>query len=158
MRHAKAERGDARTPDFDRPLSERGRRDAPLVGERLLRLGIVPEDLVTSPARRALETAELLADVLGVPASGVRRDPRIYDAGAGTLLDVVQSTPDRHRSLMLVGHNPGLSELAQELARGFDAELQTCAALVIDLPAEGWEAVRRRAGRVVHLEFPKRVP
>jgi phosphohistidine phosphatase len=111
VRHAKAADGDL---DIERPLSPRGLRDADEIGHWLAGLALVPDRVVTSPARRTVQTWAHAASVLG---SGVDplTDARIYDNTAPTVLSVIHETPDAVHSLVLVGHNPSMTELVLAL-------------------------------------------
>ena len=114
LRHAKSD-WSGTTPDVDRPLAQRGRTQAPLAG-RWLAGHADPIDLaVVSPARRAREAWELASAQLS-PEPPMRSDDRVYAAPAATLLDIVHEVPDDVRTLILVGHNPGMEQLASLLA------------------------------------------
>jgi phosphohistidine phosphatase len=118
MRHAKAERGDAYDTDFERPLTERGRRDAPAMGAWLARHGPQPDRVVSSPAGRCRETAELVCAGVGIPADAILWDHDIYEASAATLARVAERHAAGSRALLLVGHNPALDELLLRLSSG----------------------------------------
>jgi phosphohistidine phosphatase len=114
MRHAKSAWPDGL--DHERPLAKRGRRDAPGAGRWLRRTGHVPDLVVCSTARRTRETWELAAAELGASPS-VRFEPRVYEANVGQLLDLVQESPDTVGTLLVVGHEPTMSQLTLLLAR-----------------------------------------
>ncbi|MDX2605994.1 histidine phosphatase family protein [Streptomyces caniscabiei] len=114
VRHAKSA-WPVGVPDHERPLAPRGRRDAPAVGRALAEADCLPDLAVCSTAVRARQTWELTAAEWGTPPP-VRHDARVYAAEVPELLDVVRETPDRVRTLLLVGHNPGLEELVLDLA------------------------------------------
>jgi phosphohistidine phosphatase len=116
LRHAKSDWPDG-VPDHERPLARRGRREAPLVGRWLREHGPAPDLVVCSTAVRARQTWELVAAELPPPPE-VRLDKRMYEASAAELLSVVVETPDRVSTLLVVGHNPGLEELAHLLTAG----------------------------------------
>ena len=116
MRHANAQWQDPQISDFDRPLSRRGRSEAEAMGRRLLELQLVPAILLTSSARRAAQTANLVARELGVSARNIRTQESLYLAPPEEILQIVQSIGPLIPHLMVVGHNPGISELAQLLA------------------------------------------
>ena len=156
VRHAKSSWAEPRQRDEDRPLNGRGERDAPAIGHRLAVRGVRPDAIVASPARRARDTALLLAGALGLPAGVIRLEPRIYEADAERLLEVVRETPGTAGMLLLVGHNPGLSELAHELIPDFGEELPTCGVVAVDLPVPAWSRVRPGAGSVAWLASPRR--
>ena len=113
LRHAKSDWPDV--PDRDRPLAKRGRRDAPRIGRWLDEHGYQPDVVVVSDAARTRQTWDLVAPRLGGSAA-VHLEPRAYAASALTLLYLAQELPARYRTALLIGHNPGLSELATSLA------------------------------------------
>jgi len=121
LRHAKSDWGEPATPDIDRPLAPRGRKAARAMGRYLKNSGISPELILCSPARRTRQTLELIAEVWGV-APKVSFEPWLYAASASTLLANLQALPPRAVSAMLIGHNPGMEELAATLA-GTGADL-----------------------------------
>ncbi|MBB2910368.1 phosphohistidine phosphatase [Streptosporangium becharense] len=114
VRHAKSA-WPAGVDDFDRPLAPRGRRDAPAVGRWLRGAGPPPDRVVSSPALRTRETWELVAGELGTEVP-VSYDERVYEASVPGLLGIVHEVPDGVRTLLLLGHNPGLEELVTALA------------------------------------------
>jgi phosphohistidine phosphatase len=113
LRHAKSDWPDV--PDRDRPLAKRGRRDAPRIGRWLHEHGYQPDVVVVSDAARTRQTWDLVAPELG-ESPAVHFEPRAYAASALTLLYLAQELPARYRTALLIGHNPGLSELATSLA------------------------------------------
>ena len=113
LRHAKSDWPDV--PDLDRPLAKRGRRDAPRIGRWLHEHGYQPDVVVVSDAARTRQTWDLVAPELG-ESPAVHFEPRAYAASALTLLYLAQELPARYRTALLIGHNPGLSELATSLA------------------------------------------
>ena len=141
LRHGKSDwSGDE--PDVDRPLAPRGRRQAPEAGRWLERRLAPPDLAVVSPARRARDTWALAGAELTVPPH-VRVEDTVYAAGVGDLLQVVAGLPDDVRTVVLVGHNPGLEELAH-VVTGTWVPMPTSALAVIDL-AGPWSEVRRSA-------------
>ncbi len=126
IRHAKSSWNQPNLSDFDRPLNERGERDAPVMGKRLLERGIRPNALVSSPAKRAFSTACVIAEALGFPPQQIRTEPRIYEATVGTLLAIIQALENRHQQVLLFGHNPSMSELSRYLSGESLEELPTC--------------------------------
>ena len=113
LRHAKSDWPDV--PDRDRPLAKRGRRDAPRIGRWLHDHGYLPDVVVCSNARRTRQTWDLVAPELG-RSPPVTFEPRAYAASARTLLDLARQLPGKYRAALLIGHNPGLAELANSLA------------------------------------------
>ena len=113
LRHAKSDWPDV--PDRDRPLAKRGRRDAPRIGRWLHDRGYLPDLVVCSDACRTRQTWDLVAPELGGSPS-VTFEPRAYAASAQALLYLARELPGRYRAALLIGHNPGLAELANSLA------------------------------------------
>ncbi|WP_406328288.1 SixA phosphatase family protein [Streptomyces sp. NBC_00203] len=114
LRHAKSA-WPTGVPDHERPLAPRGRRDAPAAGRALAEADCLPDLALCSTAVRARQTWELAAEQWGTPPP-VRLDERLYGADVPELLDAVREVPDQVRTLLLIGHNPGLEELVLELA------------------------------------------
>ena len=138
LRHAKSAWPDV--PDQDRPLAKRGQRDAPVIGRWLRDHGYQPDTVICSAARRTRQTWELVARELGGSPS-VTFEPRAYAANAMTLLYLVRELPAASRTAMLVGHNPGVAELATSLAQPPDHDdapirFPTAAVAILDVPGD----------------------
>ncbi|MFI9273069.1 SixA phosphatase family protein [Kitasatospora sp. NPDC052896] len=114
LRHAKSAWPDV--PDEERPLADRGLRDAPAAGRWLREAGIRPDAVVCSPTLRTRQTWELVSGELGAPPERLVFDERVYGAGGARLLEVVRQLPDEWRCVLLVGHQPGVQELVLALA------------------------------------------
>jgi phosphohistidine phosphatase len=161
LRHAKSGWDDPVTRDFERPLNPRGRRAARIVGAEMKARGLAFELVLASPARRVVETLDEIAD--GYGAIERRYDERLYLAAAATLLDIVRHAPDDVGRLLLVGHNPGLEELALRLARRdgdalrgeVEIKYPTGTVAEIELPVEHWMDVKQGAGRIVRFIRPR---
>lgn len=146
IRHAKSSWDDPALADFDRPLNARGERDAPRMAEHVRRALGKPDRIVTSPALRALATARVFVEALGVAPQRIERRPRIYEASAQTLLTLVQMLDDGDRHVMLFGHNPGFTDLAHRLARCSFDDMPTCAVVQIGFDVKTWREVAERGG------------
>ena len=152
-RHANASWNDAGLSDFDRPLNNRGLRDAPFMAKRLAALERKPDLIVSSPAVRALTTARHYAECL--PDIRFREDPRIYDASTHSLIQVVCELGDDSNHALLVGHNPGFSDLACWLATCPFQEMPTGAFAVIELNIANWSEISGGCGRLLDYLDPK---
>ena len=115
IRHAKSSWDDTALPDKDRPLGDRGRRDAPKMGKRLAKRDVKPDLILSSPARRALTTAEIVAKKLDYKLKDIVVDDRLYAGAVHDLLNVIHKVGDKLERVMLFGHNPELTELAHRL-------------------------------------------
>lgn len=155
VRHAKSSWESPGQIDFERPLNDRGRRDAPVMAARVRDVGLLPDRLLSSPALRAISTARAFAEVLGLARQDIQLDSNIYDASVGALFDVVRGAGGTAAHLMMFGHNPGFSEFAHQLADCPFEEMPTCAVAVLDLDARRWSAVAPRSGRLARYLYPK---
>jgi len=163
LRHSKTERPEPGERDRDRKLMPRGRADAPLIGAYMARHRLIPDLVLVSPAKRTVETWTLVAAAFS-KAPRVVKDDRIYNAGPETLAQLVRETDDA-RSLLLVGHNPGLHDLATELIGSGDVEareslkekLPTSGLVVIDFAFEGWSELHDNAGRLERFVTPRSI-
>jgi phosphohistidine phosphatase len=115
MRHADARWKDSSVSDLERPLNRRGTTDAEAMGRRLATRGLVPQLILASPARRSLQTAEILAREFAEAAPRVVREESLYLAAAAELLKMAQAAGPRITHLLIVAHNPGISELVELL-------------------------------------------
>jgi phosphohistidine phosphatase len=147
LRHAKTQ-PDAPNGDHVRQLTNRGHRDAESIAAYIQRQLGTPDAVVTSDARRAMQTAEIVAHGVGF-AESLTVEPRIYAASSETLLDVVRALPDDADSVILVGHNPGFEKLAEVLSGGGeDVRLPTSAFARLEFDATNWAGVQPGSGRL----------
>ncbi|MBA3766421.1 MAG: histidine phosphatase family protein [Acidobacteria bacterium] len=153
MRHAKSDWSTPGQQDFDRPLNERGVKSARLVGEYIRKHGIRPGLIISSPARRTRQTIALVMESAHLAAE-LRYDERIYEASAERLFAVVSQVEDSVNDLMLVGHNPGMSELLLALA-GENRHMPTAALASLSLDIEKWNKFQEQRGRLEWLIKPK---
>jgi phosphohistidine phosphatase len=154
VRHAKSSRDDPTLADRDRPLNARGLHDAPVMGKRLARHDVQPSLIVSSPALRALTTAQLFADQLGCARESIVIDERVYASTADTLLALIREFDDEHDCAMLFGHNPEFSELAGRLA-GKALDMPTCAVARFRFDVRSWAWVGRSAPERFKLDKPE---
>jgi phosphohistidine phosphatase len=158
LRHAKSAWDAPAATDLERPLSDRGKRDAPRIGGWLQARGLQPDHVVASPARRARQTARRVCRVLGCPA--IDWQPRAYLASLPTLLTLLADCPAPARRVLLVGHNPGLEELlaylcGPELPAPADGKrLPTATLARIALP-DDWGVLERDCGRLLAWIRPR---
>lgn len=154
IRHAKSD-WDNRLPDFERPLNARGEGDVPHIAARMIQYYERPDRLLSSPAVRALRTTTLLAQGLGIEEQEIRTEKGLYNASARALLDCLRTTDDHVAHLVLVAHNPGITDLANQLTDSRIDDLPTCAVLGAELEIEHWREARPGRGRVRYYDYPK---
>jgi phosphohistidine phosphatase len=161
LRHAKSGWDDPVSRDFDRPLNPRGRRAARTVGREMKAQGLGFDRVLASPARRVIETLEEVE--AGYGSLRPEYDQRLYLASTATLLEIVRGTGDEVERLLLVGHNPGLEQIALHLSGrdgcGMRGEIAvkypTATVAEIELPADHWAQVEEGAGSLTRFIRPR---
>ena len=158
VRHAKTEPAHSGQEDWDRALEQRGQRDAPEMGRRLKGRGLKPDKILTSPAVRAISTTSIMARELGVAGSKVVPDERLYLASSKELLATVKELGGTAKHLMVVGHNPGLTEFADALSceRSID-NLPTCAVYTLEFDIKNWSELEFAQGMNAEFDYPKKI-
>ncbi|MEH3116147.1 MAG: histidine phosphatase family protein [Methylorubrum populi] len=162
LRHAKS----AYPPgvaDIDRPLNPRGREAAPLTGAYMAREGLTPDHAMVSPARRTGETWEAVR--AACPETPMETVPSIYEAPAGRILDAIRSAPATAKTLLVIGHNPGLGDLAlrlvgegpKDLQRDLREKFPTAALAAFEFEAAEWADVAFGGGRLLHFVRPRQL-
>jgi phosphohistidine phosphatase len=155
IRHAKSSWNNAALPDKDRPLNDRGKRDAPKMGKRLAKRDVKPDLILSSPAMRALTTAEIIAKRLDYKLKEIVVDNRLYAGEADDLLNVIHKLGDTLERVMLFGHNPELTELAHRLSREI-THMPTCAVAEFTFDAKSWSNIGKAKPAKVALDYPKK--
>jgi phosphohistidine phosphatase len=157
VRHAKSSWKDSRLKDFDRPLNKRGKRDAPFMGKKLKDRQVMPDLILSSPAKRAKKTAASIAEEIGYPKKKIRYDDKLYHSGAQALLEIMRNQDDGQGTIMLFGHNPDLGDLAEMLLKGDPVyTIPTTGVYCIRFAVPRWKDVREGKGETVFFDYPKR--
>ncbi len=156
IRHAKSNSDDPSQSDFQRTLNTRGLKDSPLMAKLIKEKNIIPDLIVSSPALRALSTAEIFADEFHYNKNKIVSDERIYEAAMRELITVIREIKNENNTVMIFGHNPGLSNLANILSNKFLQDLPTCAVVGIELKVNSWSEVERNCGEIILFEYPKK--
>ena len=155
FRHAKSSWDDD-VDDVDRPLAPRGERDAPKMGNRLEARHARPALILASHAARAQQTAALVARALGIGPKRIKTDRALYLASPDEILAVVARQDDAHSCVLLIGHNPGLTELVNRLLPELALDnLPTSGVVAIDLATERWKEAGRADARLAYYDYPK---
>jgi phosphohistidine phosphatase len=155
LRHAKSSWDDARLADFDRPLNKRGLRAAPFMGGLMAAQGLVPGLILSSPAKRASDTAELVREAGGFKAP-IRYEDQIYEASPHTLRKVAAAISDSPDTLLMVGHNPGMEGFVRMLC-GKPVRMPTATLAVVELDINDWPEIDLGKGILRDLIKPKEV-
>lgn len=147
--------------DVDRPLNKRGKRDAPEMGKRLLKRDVHPDRILCSPAERARATWEAFSSSLQLTAAQLNAltyEPGIYEASAQSLLHLVQSQDDAFSTVLLIGHNPGMETLANELSPEPVGHMPTCALVHLRFDTNHWAGIASAEPTLVYYDYPKKKP
>lgn len=153
-RHAKSSWDNPSLSDFDRPLNERGKADAPRMAKRFVNREHEVDLILSSPAKRAFSTAKKFAKALGIKKKKIKKDPRIYEASIPTLLKVINELDDANDRVMIFGHNTTFSEIVGYLC-GHNVFMATCAVVRIDFDIDSWEEVSQGNGQFMYMDYPK---
>jgi len=155
VRHAKSSWQDSNLSDKERPLNERGEHDAPMMGKRIVAAGIRPSLIICSPAVRAWSTAKSLAQEIGYPTEFLQREDHLYLASLDQILDVLALQEAEFNSLLLVGHNPGLTTFANYLLPGLTSNLPTAGVVAVTFEQDDWNLYTRPQVELLAHDFPK---
>jgi phosphohistidine phosphatase len=161
VRHAKSNWDNTELSDFDRPLNDRGKKDAPRMGKRLREKKVTPNIMLSSPAERALTTCKEIANVLDFPKGKIKTDKRLYHADEDQILKVLSELKDAARDseevVMIFGHNPGLTEFANSLLNESLMNIPTCGVVHATLNIEHWRDIHFGCGQMLNFDFPKKI-
>lgn len=155
IRHAKSSWDNISLSDFERPLNDRGLRDAPRMGKRLNEKEITPDLLLTSPAKRALTTCHFFADALQCPATSITTDPALYHASEETILKIIKSQADTSDVIFLFGHNPGLTDFVNKITDTYIQNIPTCGMVGLSFTVSHWNEIRWESGELIFFDYPK---
>jgi phosphohistidine phosphatase len=155
IRHAKSSWDDPGLSDFERPLNERGKKDAPVMADRLYERGIKIDAFVSSPARRARKTAELFAKKYKKDKDDLSLKTELYMAGDDAFLDVVSKLDDRYDCVALFSHNPGLTDFANSLTDAHIDNIPTSGIFAVSADTKKWNKFREAKKNLLFFDYPK---
>ncbi len=157
LRHAKSSWKDASLQDCERPLNRRGQRDAPVMAERIKQTGIRPSLILSSPAARAWTTAKIVAREIGYPAEFLQQENRLYHASVRSLLKLIVEQDTGFNSIMIVGHNPGLTDFANYLSPNVTDNIPTCGFVSFEIDCDDWDLEGDIETELMNYNYPKLV-
>lgn len=157
IRHAKSSWAEVGMRDFDRSLDERGFKDAPKMARKLNSLGVKPDLIVSSPAKRAFTTAQYFALGLGLSIENIQKEMEIYEASTSTLLHIVRELPNDKNTILMFGHNPGFTFFANQFSKETIDNVPTCGIVKIEVSANSWKEFNEKTAKVTALLFPKNI-
>lgn len=155
VRHAKSSWKNNGLTDRERPLNERGERDAPLMGKRINEHGIRPSLICSSPAVRAWTTARAVAQEINYPLEFLQKEKQLYLGSVNDILDVLVAQDPGFNSIMLFGHNPGFTDFANFLVPGLTNNLPTAGVVSVQFDREDWNLYDRPATELLVHDYPK---
>lgn len=155
IRHAKSNQ-ELGVEDIDRPLNERGKKDAPAMGKRIRGRERKIDTFISSPARRAKQTAELFAKKYGFAEEAIRYVPGLYLADLDALKKAIEEIDDRYQSAAIFAHNPGITELANGLTNIRIDNMPTCGIFAIAIRTDRWADFMQAEKEYLFFDYPKR--
>lgn len=160
IRHAKSSWTDPSLADQERPLNKRGLRDAPLMGQRLADRKVRVDAIWSSPALRAAQTARHFAHALNYPRKEIQLRDRLSASAIDELLLEIRSCPDEVKGLLVIGHNPVISECANILIGGGREtnieSIPTCGIVALEFSLSSWQQIGEQGGRMLFFDYPKK--
>ncbi|REG84472.1 SixA phosphatase family protein [Algoriphagus antarcticus] len=155
VRHGKSAWNNPNLSDYERPLADRGLDDVPEMGFRLKEKGIFPDLIISSPATRAAQTAEILAEVLHIPKSKLSYDKNLYHASYATILKCIQRQDDTNDLIFVVGHNPGMNDFIDLFGGNLD-NLPTSGQYGLLVDTAHWIQLRPENTKTWFIDYPKK--
>lgn len=156
IRHAKSSWDNPHLSDFDRPLNERGKRDAPFMSQILKKNNIKPNVIYSSGANRAISTALIIAKGLDYNEENIIIDKNIYESSLADLLEIIHKIPVEIKTAILVGHNPGINILSDYVSDKTIDNIPTCGVVGIEFKQKKWEDIKQKSGKQFFFEYPKK--
>lgn len=155
IRHAKSSWDNPDLDDFSRILNERGKKDAPFMANKLKESGCNPDYFISSPAKRTTETSKIIATALNFNFEKIIFDEQIYHSSLPQILQVLNDVPNDFNNMVLVGHNPTLTQLSNYLTNDFIDYIPTCGIVKIELELDNWQHITKGIGNKIFFIYPK---
>lgn len=155
LRHAKAAAPDDVTDDFDRPLSEKGKKDAEDMGGFLAFKEVSADLIISSSAKRAWKTVKKVAKRINYRKDLIVNDFRVYEADSAALFEIIKALDDKYSSVILCGHNPGITRLANLIVdKARIDDIPPCGICRIDFSIDSWKDLCEKSGSLAFFEYP----
>ena len=154
LRHAKSSWKDTSLDDFDRPLNRRGKKDAPIMADKLVMRKIKIDLIISSPAKRTTETAKIFANILGYQSEIIFND-KLYGASYNEILEVINLIDDKYQNVLLVCHNPGITDLANYISNYFIENISTSG--IVGLSTNNsWKNINENGCTLLFYDYPQK--
>ncbi len=157
VRHAKSDWGNPSLSDFDRPLNERGKRDAPVMAKRLLDRKIKIDQFIASPAKRAAKTAKYFAEAFDFKKDKIDFKEKLYMADSSTFYSIIEKTSDKHETIALFSHNFGITDFANVLTSTSIDNIPTCGVFALTADCEKWSDFKDAKKAFLFFDYPKAI-
>jgi phosphohistidine phosphatase len=156
IRHAKSSWSDPSEKDLDRPLNERGKKDAPLMGDELKKRNMVPDAIISSTAKRARQTAKRIAKAVGFDVEQIQKLDSLYLCEPSAFKEVITNLESTVKTVFIIAHNPGITEFANQLSNQFRVDdMPTCAIITAQTSLKSWQEFNEGTMNVILFEYPK---
>jgi phosphohistidine phosphatase len=156
VRHAKSSWEKEVISDFERPLNERGKIDAPAMANRLLKKGIAIDAFVSSPAKRAKKTAQYFCEAYKKPVEEILFFDQLYHASPADFAAMICNIPDHYNSIAVFSHNPGITEFANQLVKSFKIDdMPTCSVFAVAIHTSSWASFSVHHKEFLFFDYPK---
>jgi phosphohistidine phosphatase len=155
VRHAKSDWGDASLGDFDRPLNDRGKRDAPVMAKRMLEKKVEIDAIISSSAKRAASTAKIFREIFDLKKSRLFFEEELYMAGSASFYTVIENADDKFDTIALFSHNPGITGFANELTDARIDNIPTCGVFAIKINTDTWKDFKKAKKEFWFFDYPK---
>jgi len=155
VRHAKSSWDDPAMTDFDRPLNERGKKDAPAMADRLIARGIIIGSFISSPAKRAKKTAKIFSQAFQRNEEEIILIPELYLASSGVFESVLASIEIDSETIALFSHNPGITDFANTLTAARIDDIPTCGIFAVSIETDDWKNFRAAKKEFLFFDYPK---
>lgn len=158
IRHAKSSWANPLQSDFERPLNDRGERDAPAMGKHLGKLGLKPDLIIASTAKRAAQTAKKIAASIGYDEAAIQWQDKLYHCIPAVFEEVIYEIDDSLGQVFIVAHNPGITDFVNQLAPDFSIDnMPTCGVAAARFDAESWSDFNQHNKKVILFEYPRKL-
>jgi len=155
VRHAKSSWDDASLSDFERPLNERGKKDAPEMAKKLNNKKIKIDAFVSSPAKRARQTCKFFTKEFDPKKKNIVREPKLYEADEQSFYEVIEGFKNKWDSVAVFSHNPGITSFANSLTADGVDDMPTCSVFAVKVDTDTWKEFRNAKKEFLFFDYPK---
>lgn len=156
IRHAKSSWEEKDIADFDRPLNDRGERDAPFMGNLLRKINVTFDLVISSPAKRAYDTAKIICEKVGYKIDSIELKRELYLADVKDILEIIKNVDNKFETVAIFGHNPGFTDFVNYICDENIDNVPTCGIVKIELFVDSWKSLGKGLGKIRMFEYPKK--